>query len=756
MKSPEDHVIRNMSDLLASDTPPADVLSAIKHALSAYPDSGSLLLLAAQAAVFNDCPQDALIYLKRYQKIFFPTDLAHICEALALAQCGRWPNAYLIKKSLGFTNATDFFPLRMKGWVYERWFKIATWRPVGTTKASAKSKLGTPSRAAPKKPKKSTAPSPIPPAAILPVENSGPPPLPRFPARITVNYTMPEATAYALPETDDADIRDTRPFARRESLLRLSLQRSFDELLSIPMLQGVTHYWYQIETARKVLKQFRGRVLLADEVGLGKTVEAGIILKEYLARGMAKRVLILTPPSLVEQWREEMETKFGLEFITTHDPLLRRDPDLFWSNPMIIASIATARMGVHFDRVTALTADMVIVDEAHHLKDRRSKNWELVNALKKRFLLLLSATPVQNNLVELYNLLTLLKPGLFKTERDFRQSYMKPGQPRVPVNQTQLRDLMRGVMIRNTRALVDVRLPRRQAVTLRADPTAEEQTCYDELCELIRKLSAKGLKEHRLAVHHLVQAAGSSPPAVSAAIHRFIADNRLPAEWKALHRRYSAIQSGSKIAALLELLRRNPSEKKMVFVRYLETLDHLTHILEEAGLTVVSFHGRMSGPEKDGAINRFRDDATVLLSTESGGEGRNVQFCNTIVNFDLSWNPQALEQRIGRIHRIGQQREVFVFNMAVKGTIEDRILDILDTKINMFELVVGEIQSILGEMSEERGFEELIFSAWMEETDLHREAAFEKIGQEMIEARQRYTETKSLDEKLFGDDMEVL
>ena len=175
-----------------------------------------------------------------------------------------------------------------------------------------------------------------------------------------------------------------------------------------------------LETVRKVLKQFRGRVLLADEVGLGKTIEAGMVLKEYLLRGMAESVLVLAPASLVGQWREELETKFDISCATTHDPLLRSDLDQFWNQKRLIASLALARRSGYAERLLARSFDLVIVDEAHHLRDRTSQSYKLVDALNKRFLLLLSATPVQNDLTELYNVLTLLKPGIFKTFKEFR------------------------------------------------------------------------------------------------------------------------------------------------------------------------------------------------------------------------------------------------------------------------------------------------------------------------------------------------
>ena len=141
-----------------------------------------------------------------------------------------------------------------------------------------------------------------------------------------------------------------------------------------------------------------------------------------------------------------------------------------------------------------------------------------------------------------------------------------------------------------------------------------------------------------------------------------------------------------------------------------------------------------------------------LQGTESGGEGRNLQFCNTLINFDLPWNPMAIEQRIGRLHRIGQMREVFVFNLVTRATLEEHVLSILDEKINMFELVVGEIDAILGEMGDEQDFAELVFTAWVETTETERAAAFAELGEKMAEAKAQYEQVKALDEELFGEE----
>jgi SNF2 family DNA or RNA helicase len=453
-----------------------------------------------------------------------------------------------------------------------------------------------------------------------------------------------------------------------------------------------------------------------------------------------------------------MQTKFDVEFSTSYDGLLRRDPSAFWAQPRVIASIATARRAEHLSLLTTQNYDLVIVDEAHHLKNRQTQNWKLVNALQKRFLLLLSATPVQNSLVELYNLLTLLKPGIFKTEKEFRQSYMTTGKPRVPANRERMRDLMRDVMIRNTRSLVDVRLPLRHAVTVRLDPEAEEAKAYAELNRLVQEAYTNETASHRLVLRHLLSAAGSTPASAARAITRFASKSLASGnrkDWRDLAARYEALaRSGPTVKekALLELLKRNAEEKKIVFAYHHETLDRLSQLAEKEAIPFARFEGAMSGPEKDASVARFQTEVALLLSTESGGEGRNLQFCNTLVNFDLPWNPMAIEQRIGRIHRIGQTREVFIFNMVTRGTLEEHILRILDEKINMFELVVGEIGQILGEMDEEGEFAETVFKAWIETTEAERETTFAQLGERITQAKQQYDSVKQLDEELFGDE----
>lgn len=749
-----------------------NALHAALPALNAYPKDPEVMLLTIIAALMDGKPDQALRFLRRFTKNWRArADEDQLLRAIALAQQGLWAQATMIGKQIGWPNLYSAFTYLPGNWGLRGWahgwvrqierFEDREKRSVAAKKAveMRKAETSKSERAAKahseEKPREPQAEGTIPASAAPETAPSAAPELsalPRYQVRIPLSVEFSDSLESSLAVRGSSEKSDREVFRLRHELIALGLLQGFDELLCLPILRGVETYWYQLETVRKVLKQFRGRVLLADEVGLGKTIEAGMVLKEYLLRGMAERVLVLTPATLVGQWREEMATKFEIEFATSYDSLLRNDPEKFWSQPRVIASIAMARRAEHQEILAKQNYDIVIVDEAHHLKNRATANWKLVNALNKRFLLLLSATPVQNSLVELYNLLTLLKPGIFKTEKEFRASYMASGKPRTPANKEKMRDLMRDVMIRNTRSLVDVKLPPRHATTLRVDPSEEERACYLELTGLVAEAHRKATTQQRMALRYLLSAAGSTTSTAAGAIARYIESKNGAREWRKLQERYAAIAPSGKEQALVELLRRNPAEKKMVFVHHRETLRRLAELAKREGVACEQFEGGMTGPEKDAAVRAFHDEVPLLICTESGGEGRNLQFCNTLINFDLPWNPMTIEQRIGRIHRIGQTRDVFIFNLATRGTLEEQVLKILDEKINMFELVVGEIGEILGEMEDEQDFADLVYAAWIETTEAERGSAFEQLGERLVEAKQQYEDVKALDEELFGEE----
>ncbi len=540
---------------------------------------------------------------------------------------------------------------------------------------------------------------------------------------------------------------------------QVRLNETFDRLICLSGLTNVASLWYQEETAKKILKRFRGRALLADEVGLGKTIEALLVFSEYYQRGMIKNGLILTPTPLVSQWRGELASKFGLDFPTTDDPEYRTQGDKFWEAPFIVASINLAKSKKNFEAVTRREYDIVIVDEAHHLKNRTTLNWKLVNALKKKYLLMLSATPVENNLMELYNLITLLKPGQLKTASAFKEEFMTRGDPTDPQNREKLRSLLGEVMIRNTRAVAKVDLPPRFAHTLRVDPTKEEQALYQSIEALIREMG-KRKTANRLLLKNLLAEAGSSPRAVQLALQRRLENREVPkAEEKKIKDILdicAGIKKTRKNRMLLDLLKGNP-DKIIIFVKYLGTLEHLSGFLEENRKPYAIFHGSMSNAEKDAQVERFTgEDVHILLTTEIGGEGRNLQFCNKMINYDLPWNPMKIEQRIGRIHRIGQEKEVTIFNFCGAGSIEDYILEILDKKINMFEMVIGEIDMILGRIRGEQDFSDMVYEIWMDaESDEDRKTGFDRLASRLKRSKSSYLKTRELDDKLFEDSYEI-
>ena len=442
-----------------------------------------------------------------------------------------------------------------------------------------------------------------------------------------------------------------------------------------------------------------------------------------------------------------MQEKFDLDFSTTEDPEATEAPERFWKGNRIIASLHTAKSRRSLPFIVPEFFDLVVVDEAHHLRNRSTLSWKLVNQIQKKYLLLLSATPLQNNLIELFNLITLLKPGQFKTEKLFRREYLAPGTSRRAANKEKLRQLLREVMIRNTRSAIDLKLPRRYATTFRLEPSESEQKMHEGLHAYLRQ---NGL--NRQTVNLLLREAGSSPQALKESLLRLA-----PASGKEdLIERIDCSREDAKAKALRDLLLRNSAEKKVIFTQFIRSQDFIADILGGLGVAFAVFKGTLSHQEKNAAIESFRNEVPILVSTESGGEGRNLQFCSAMINFDLPWNPMKIEQRIGRLHRIGQTREVFIFNFAVKGTIEDYLIELLDQKINMFEMVIGEIEPILGHLDTEEDFENVVLDIWMRsrnEQDL--QAGFADFGNSLLKAKSRYLQSKQFDEEIFGEDYEI-
>jgi SNF2 family DNA or RNA helicase len=595
-------------------------------------------------------------------------------------------------------------------------------------------------------------------------EPAPPPPKPAAPAPPKPPETPRAAVQFFPTATPAFDHTGTvADYFLRRQWMELQMAQNFEDLLCLPSLHGVDAYIYQQETVRKVLRHFKGRALLADEVGLGKTIEACLVLKEYWMRGMVRKALVLTPPSLVSQWKGELIEKFGLAPVSPDGAEFRRDPPRFWkAEPLVVSSIAQARLDLHARDIAAVAWDMVIVDEAHCLKTRTSANWQLVDSLQKKFILMLTATPVENNLIELYNLITLLKPGLLATEADFRKTYVTPGKPKAPKNPEQLRSMLGDVMIRNTRAAADVKLPRRIAASVPVKPSKTEEETYERVSRFVagRYRQPVGKQAPPGALDLMLRQAGSSPQALArSAAHALHEARWVDAagrrELETIFDLAASVEESAKGIQLGKMLAARQS-KAVVFTEFFPTLDHLRRVCERHDIPYALFSGELSRAEKDAAIAQFRDHARVLLSTGAGGEGRNLQFADTIVNFDLPWNPMRIEQRVGRVHRIGQNHDVFVFNYCQEGTVEEQILRVLHDKINMFELVVGEMDAILGTLDDARDFAEIVMDLWISGRESGAvEESFEELAHRLLDAKKQHVKVQELDEALFAHDFEV-
>jgi len=253
-----------------------------------------------------------------------------------------------------------------------------------------------------------------------------------------------------------------------------------DRLISLESLRGVERFAHQIRACDKVMRDLNGRAILADEVGLGKTVEAGIVLKEYVLRGAVRTALVLVPASLCEQWRAELWEKFELDFVVSRGPAGQ------WGrHPLVISSLETARHERHRRRVRGANYDVVVVDEAHRLRNHLTLGWKFINDLNPRYLLLLTATPVQNDMRELYNLATLVRPGTVGTFSQFRRDFLTGHDKRTPRNTPRLRALLESVMIRSRRADTDLVFAPRKVETQWVVQTAEERRLYHEVSDFV-------------------------------------------------------------------------------------------------------------------------------------------------------------------------------------------------------------------------------------------------------------------------------
>jgi SNF2 family DNA or RNA helicase len=566
-------------------------------------------------------------------------------------------------------------------------------------------------------------------------------------------------------------------------------------------------YAYQFKPVLKFLESRRGRLLIADEVGLGKTIETGLILTELRQRRPLRRVLIVPPHHLVIKWRDEMRNRFGfqfdildsrraLDFLREYD---REQDETLVQGILSLQSLRGSRLLERWREVEP-HLDLVVFDEAGRLRNAETKSHEAAELLggNADAMLLLTATPVQTHDQDLFNLLYLLEPEEFSSYAVFvqrleinrhvletlqslgRQAPLRDctgilrqveqtahvpyfrdnplyqdvlarlGQPE-PISRRVRIELQRDlnalnmlghVLSRTRKREVQEFQPARRARVIRGEATPEEQGFYELVTRMCRQAYrrlggtsfaafATMMPQRQVAscmvamVDTLLERGGR----VSAAPGAIVEESDLtgedfefepedesvqtltlsPSELQSWRVRLAERDSkwASLRTALAELEHADPGAKVIVYSYFKRTLGYLGERMRQEGIETVTITGDVlsvpDDPERDERGRRllaFRTDprVRVLLATEVGDEGLDLQFCHTIVNYDLPWNPMRVEQRIGRVDRLGQRSQhVTIISLSMPGTIEDRILERLYHRIGIFERSIGDLEPILGE-----------------------------------------------------------
>ena len=649
-------------------------------------------------------------------------------------------------------------------------------------------------------------------------------------------------------------IMELTPYHARyfaHELTKRSSSASVDSLTSALADAQVDLNPHQVEAALFAFRSPLSRgAILADEVGLGKTIEAGILLSQRWAE-RRRRLLVISPANLRKQWGQELADKFFLpsailETKTFNEEIKRGNLNPFDQERVILCSYQFARTKDAYVRQTPW--DLVVIDEAHRLRNVYKASNKIANAIKSaiadRPKTLLTATPLQNSLMELYGLVSIIDEFTFGDLRSFRSQFSRMNSPE---DYRALRERIRPICQRTLRrqVLPYVSYTNRHALVQEFVPNEDEQRLYSLVSEylqsprlyalpanqrqlmtlILRKLLASStyaISDTLLGLANKLEAAENEQAALDAAPPEELGDNfeslpEIEDEWleddpeddasqssssqqlspeqrkelraekqklREFHELAKSIQKNSKGEVLLSALRKGfeaankaredhqngaLQQKAIIFTESRRTQEYLLRLLEASEFAgkIVLFNGTNSDP-KSGEIYRnwldrhkdtdwitgsptadkraaiveyFRDEASIMIATEAAAEGVNLQFCNLVVNYDMPWNPQRIEQRIGRCHRYGQKYDVVVVNFLNRANAADvRIYQILDQKFRLFDGVFGASDEVLGAIQSGMDFEKRIVSIYQqcrtpEQIEFEFDALQKELESEVAEAR---------------------
>jgi SNF2 family DNA or RNA helicase len=659
------------------------------------------------------------------------------------------------------------------------------------------------------------------------------------------------------------DTDDPETYRLKQMAVEMAYSNNGGELTS----SRVNLLPHQILLVHDLVSRNDRRLLVADEVGLGKTIETGMLLRELIARGEAERVLIVTPAGLTRNWNQELEDCFRLHFEILNHDFSDHGSATWEKHHMVIASIDTLKVPRRVQRLLYAPAwDLVVFDEAHHLSRTRSgnkttttQNYRLAEALRghTRDFLFLTATPHQGNAYQFWSLVQLLNDQLFASPDDLAHH----------------RELLFRVMIRRTkREVTDAKgapiFCRRQVYTQTFGLSPRERNFYERLSDYLREgYDAAGIFQKRttskqraigFVMATFQKIMSSSPRAILQALRRRLlvlltkkqiqletkrrtgarvaeeimeiqdgmlrlaseilgldnglnsdaeayvarvrrrilrkieesyettswsldpdeeaedgvfAEADIPNEIEKVRDLITLVPEGrdrrfdTLVRAVSELSRSNPREKFIIFTQYRDTLEFLRQELGSifSANRIATIKG---GPldDKIAAMEAFWEEngARFLISTSAGGEGINLQIGRILFNYDLPWNPMAVEQRIGRVHRYGQKETVQVYNLVAEDTLEERIYGILDQKLQEIAQSIGKVDEsgypmedfrsdILGYLGSRPDYQDLYKKALMERDYQHTEKEIQRMIQEAVRAQEAIN---SLTQDLSGFNLE--
>lgn len=581
---------------------------------------------------------------------------------------------------------------------------------------------------------------------------------------------------------------------------------------------------HQIDAALFALQPSSARgVVLADEVGLGKTIEAGLVLSQYWAE-RKRRILIVAPSSLRQQWQQELEEKFALssrllDAKNKHE-MLR--PAVGSPAHVLICSYEFVQRNT--DDLTR-NWDVIVADEAHRLRSFWKGNAKIAEAVSEvmrsaRKSVLLTATPLQNRLEELYGLVSVFDPDFFHSLEGFKERYVdRPDDYGNDDLAMRISHIAKRTLRKDAQKYI--RFTDRMPLTFGFMPSAAEQDLYHKVNSYLQRpeLYAFASSQRHLSALILRKRLGSSTYAVATTLEGIA--NRLEAEMHSGHRRDNrgglvdedmtdeeteaaeaplgdgkgfppitklregisdevaelrayadlarSIKVNQKAVRLLDAIDQGfaklaeigAPKKAIIFTDSTKTQEYLAGTLRGAGRSdgLVLFNGSNNSAEttriyldwlaknegsdlitgipsvdrRKALVDEFRDRGTIMIATEAAAEGINLQFCSMLVNYDLPWNPQRVEQRIGRVHRYGQKHNVIVVNFSNQGNLaEERILELLTEKFKLFTSVFGASDEVLGTIEDGLDFEKSIAAI------LERCKTTEEINQAFDQLESRY------------------